>query len=333
MTRRSLLLLLTFILALDARVASAGNELLNASYDVTRGFYRDFNPAFAADWKQKTGEDVRINQSHGGSTKQARAIIDGLEADVVTSNNPLDIDAIVDKAHLIPRDWASKFPHNSAPSWSTILFVVRKGNPKGIRDWSDLAKPGVSVIVPNPKTSGNGRYSYLAAWEWAKRNNGGNEAAARDFVTRLFRHVPVLDTGGRGATTTFAHRGIGDVLLTFENEVRLIQSELGDRFEVVVPSLTVRADNPVAVVEKVAAKKGTTRVAQAYLAFHYSDAGQELFANNDIRPVNDAILKKYASRFPPLNTFDVDQAFGGWARAQAVHFADGGIFDQIYQGN
>lgn len=318
-------------LGLSAGTAQAATELLNASYDVARNFYKAFNPVFAADWKQKTGEDVRIDQSHGGSSKQARAIIDGLQADVVTSNNPLDINAIADKAHLIPANWASQYPHGSAPSWSAILFVVRKGNPKGIRDWGDLIKPGVAVVVPNPKTSGNGRYSYLAAWEWARRSNGG-EQAARDFVARLFRNVPVLDTGGRGATTTFAQRGIGDVLLTFENEVRLIRDELGDRFEVVVPSLTIRADNPVAVVAQVAAKKGTTRLARAYLDFHYSAQGQELFANNDIRPLNDDILKKYASRFPPLNTFDVDQAFGGWAKAQSVHFADGGVFDQIYQG-
>lgn len=322
----------TLSLGLLSSQALAGNELLNASYDVARNLYKELNPAFVADWKQKTGEDIRINQSHGGSTKQARAIIDGLEADVVTSNNPLDIDAIAGRAHLIRADWPRQFPHDSSPSWSAILFLVRKGNPKGIKDWNDLARPGVAVIVPNPKTSGNGRYSYLAAWEWSRRSNGGDEKAARDFVGKLFANVPVLDTGGRGATTTFAQRGIGDVLLTFENEVQLIRDELGDKFEVVIPSLTVRADNPVAVVDKVAARKGTARLAKAYLDFHYSDRGQEIFANNDIRPANGAILKKYAARFPALNTFDVSEAFGSWSKAQATHFGDGGIFDQIYRG-
>lgn len=324
--------IVTLSLGLLSSQALAGNELLNASYDVARNLYKELNPAFVADWKQKTGEDIRINQSHGGSTKQARAIIDGLEADVVTSNNPLDIDAIVERAHLIRADWQSQFPHDSSPSWSAILFLVRKGNPKGIKDWNDLARPGVAVIVPNPKTSGNGRYSYLAAWEWSRRRNGGDEKAARDFVGKLFANVPVLDTGGRGATTTFAQRGIGDVLLTFENEVQLIKDELGDKFEVVIPSLTVRADNPVAVVDKVTTRKGTARLAKAYLDFHYSDRGQEIFANNDIRPANGAILKKYAARFPALNTFDVSEAFGSWSKAQATHFGDGGIFDQIYRG-
>jgi sulfate/thiosulfate-binding protein len=331
MKKYKALLALGVALGVSAGTAQAATELLNASYDVARNVYKDLNPAFIAEWKQRTGEDIRINQSHGGSTKQARAVIDGLEADVFSSNNPLDINAISEKGHLLPADWATKYPHNSSPSWSAILFVVRKGNPKGIKDWSDLAKPGIAVIVPNPKTSGNGRYSYLAAWEWAKRNNGGDEKAARTFVGDLFRNVPVLDTGGRGATTTFAQRGIGDVLLTFENEVKLIKEEMGDKFEVVVPSLTVRADNPVAVIDKVAAKKGTTKVARAYIDFHYSDKGQEIFANNDIRPVNDAILKKYAARFPNLNVFEVDQAFGSWTKAQATHFADGGTFDQIYQ--
>lgn len=334
MKKNKVLLTLAVTLGFAASAANAATpELLNASYDVARNFYKDFNPVFIADWKQKTGEDIRINQSHGGSTKQARAVIDGLEADVFSSNNPLDINAIAEKGHLLPTDWAKKFPNNSSPSWSTILFVVRKGNPKGIKDWGDLAKPGVAVVVPNPKTSGNGRYSYLAAWEWAKRKNGGDEKAARAFVTSLFKNVPVLDTGGRGATTTFAQRGIGDVLLTFENEVRLIKDELGpDKFDVVIPSLTVRADNPIAVVDKIAAKKGTTKIARAYIDFHYSDKGQEVFAENDIRPSNEAILKKYASRFPAINVFNVEQAFGSWDKAQAVHFADGGTFDQIFQG-
>lgn len=331
MKKHKALLTLALALGFSASTAYAGTELLNASYDVARNVYKEMNPAFIAAWKQKTGEDISINQSHGGSSKQARSVIDGLEADVFTSNNPLDINAISDKAHLLPADWAKQFPNNSSPSWSAILFVVRKGNPKGIKDWGDLAKPGVNLVIPNPKTSGNGRYSYLAAWEWAKRKNNGDEKAARAFTASLFHNVPVLDTGGRGATTTFAQRGIGDVLLTFENEVRLIKDEFGDKFEVVIPSLTVRADNPVAVIEKVAAKKGTTKLAKAYLDFHYSDKGQEIFANNDIRPVNEAILKKYAASFPALNVFDVDKAFGGWPKAQATHFADGGTFDQIYQ--
>ncbi|PTU32788.1 sulfate ABC transporter substrate-binding protein [Stenotrophobium rhamnosiphilum] len=334
MKKNKVLLTLAVAFGLVAGAAQAATpELLNASYDVARNFYKDFNPVFIADWKQKTGQDIRINQSHGGSTKQARAVIDGLEADIYSSNNPLDVNAISEKGRLLSADWAKKFPNNSSPSWSTILFVVRKGNPKGIKDWGDLARSGVSVVVPNPKTSGNGRYSYLAAWEWAKRKNGGDEKAARTFVTSLFKNVPVLDTGGRGATTTFAQRDIGDVLLTFENEVRLIKDELGpDKFDVVIPSLTVRADNPIAIVDKVASKKGTTKIAQAYINFHYSDKGQEIFANNDIRPINPAILKKYASRFPELNVFDVDQAFGSWNKAQSTHFADGGTFDQIFQG-
>ena len=316
--------------ALTSVGIQAAEPLLNVSYDVARGLYKDLNPAFAAEWKAKTGQDIKIEQSHGGSSKQARAVIDGLAADVVTMNNPLDIDAIADKAGLLPRDWPNKLPNHSAPSWSAILFVVRKGNPKGIKDWSDLLKPGIKVVIPNPKTSGNGRYSYLAAWEYAKRQPGGGEAAAREFVTKLFANVPVLDTGGRGATTTFAQRGIGDVLLTFENEVRLIKDELGpEKFDVVIPSLTVRADNPVAVIEKNAARKGNAAVARAYLQFHYTAAGQALIAKNDLRPVDDAVAKQYAASLPPLNLFTVEQAFGTWANAQKVHFADGGVFDQI----
>lgn len=311
--------------------ATASEPLLNVSYDVARGVYKELNPAFAADWKAKTGQDLKIEQSHGGSSKQARAVIDGLQADVVTMNNPLDIDAIAERAGLLPRTWQQQLPNNSAPSWSAILFVVRKGNPKGIKDWNDLVKPGVKLVIPNPKTSGNGRYSYLAAWEYAKRQPNGSEASAKAFVQALFANVPVLDTGGRGATTTFAQRGIGDVLLTFENEVRLIKDELGpDQFEVVVPSLTVRADNPVAVVEKNAQRKGNAAAARAYLQFHYTDSGQEIFAKNDLRPINDAILAKYAATLPPLKLFTVEQAFGSWTNAQKVHFADGGQFDQIY---
>lgn len=304
-------------------------ELLNVSYDVARQIYQELNPVFIAEWKQKTGEDLRINQSHGGSGKQARAVIDGLSADVVTMNSDLDIDAIADKGRSVSKDWASKLPHRSAPSWSTILFVVRKGNPKGIKDWGDLIKPGVAVVLPNPKTSGNGRYSYLAGWEWAKRKAGGDDAAGERYVADLLAHVPVLDTGGRGASTTFAQRGIGDVLLTFESEVGLLKAELGDAVQVVVPSLSVRADNPVAVVEKFAAKKGNLERAKAYLEFHYSDRAQEIFSNNDMRPSNSVILKKYASRFPDVPLFSVTEVYGSWAAAQARHFSDGGTFDQI----
>ena len=324
-------ILLGFGLGLGAAgSAQATQELLNVSYDVSRNFYKDFNQAFAAHWKHLSGTEITIHQSHGGSSKQARSVIDGLEADVVTMNNPLDIDAIAEKSRAVSSDWPAQYAHNAAPSWSAILFVVRKGNPKGIKDWGDLARPGVSVIIPNPKTSGNGRYSYLSAWEWAKRRNNGNETAAREFIAQLFANVPILDTGGRGATTTFSQRGIGDALLTFENEVQLILSELGDRFEVVVPSLTARADNPVALVSKYAGKHGTKNAAHAYLQFHYSDKAQEIFSNNHIRPLNDVILQKYAHRFPALNTFDVTQVYGSWKQAQALHFADGGTFDQIY---
>ncbi|WP_245586162.1 sulfate ABC transporter substrate-binding protein [Solimonas soli] len=330
MNARRLTFILAALLGAAAPLARADTPLLNVSYDVARNFYRDFNPAFVADWKTRTGASVDIDQSHGGSSKQARSVIDGLEADVVTMNNPLDIDAIA-RAGILGKDWAAKYPHGASPSWSPILFLVRKGNPKHIRDWNDLVKPGVQIVIPNPKTSGNGRYSYLAAWQYALQQPGGSEQSARAFVTRLFGNVPVLDTGGRGATTTFAQRGIGDALLTFENEIRLIQKELGpDKFEVVVPSVTVRADNPVAVVDKYAAKKGHEKLAKAYLAWHFSEAGQEIIARNDLRPLDEAVLKKYAERFPAVNAFSVDAAFGGWPQAQATHFADGGVFDQIY---
>ena len=326
---RLLRLSATAALGLAPLLAGAA-DLLNATYDVARPFYQDFNPAFVADWKRKTGGEIAVNQSHGGSSKQARAVIDGLEADVVTMNNPLDIDAIA-RAGLTAADWQSRFPNHSAPSWSAILFIVRKGNPKGIHDWSDLAKPGVQVIVPNPKTSGNGRYSYLAAWQYAKTRPGGSDESAAAFEKALFANVPVLDTGGRGATTTFAQRGVGDVLLTFENEVRLIREEFGaDQFEIVVPSITVRADNPVSLVDKVADKKGTTAAGRAYLEFHFGPQGQELFAKHGIRPADEATLKRHAAEFPALNLFTVDEAFGGWSKAQSVHFADGGSFDRIY---
>lgn len=329
---KRLLLPLNFALlaSLLATPAMAATPLLNVSYDVARNVYRDLNPAFAKAWQAQTGETITLDQSHGGSSKQARAVIDGLEADVVTMNNPLDIDAIA-KAGLLQRDWAKRYPHDASPSWSPILFLVRKGNPKNIRDWDDLVKPGVKLVIPNPKTSGNGRYSYLAAWQYALRQPGGDETRARAFVAKLFANVPVLDTGGRGATTSFAQRDIGDVLLTFENEIQLIRKELGaDRFERVVPSLTVRADNPVAVVDRYAGKKGHEKVARAYLDFHFSAAGQDILARNDLRPVDETVLQRYSDRFPAVEAFSVDSAFGGWARAQATHFADGGLFDQIY---
>ncbi|WP_372012333.1 sulfate ABC transporter substrate-binding protein [Pseudoxanthomonas sp. 10H] len=321
----------TVALALAAGNASAADvELLNASYDVARDVYRDLNPAFVAHYRGETGRTVTIAQSHGGSSKQARAVIDGLEADVLTMNNPLDIDQVA-RAGLLPPGWAGRLPNASAPSWSAILFLVRKGNPKGIRDWGDLVRPGVAVILPNPKTSGNGRYSYLAGWEWARRAGGGADAAGEAYVRKLFANVPVLDTGGRGATSTFVQRGIGDVLLTFENEIALLRAELGAAdYEVVVPSLTVRANNPVAVVDRVAAKHGTAGLANAYLQYHYSAAAQEIFAKNYLRPVDDAVLRRHAAAFPELNVFSVEAAFGGWPQAQKRHFADGGVFDRIY---
>ncbi|UWX03705.1 sulfate ABC transporter substrate-binding protein [Pseudoxanthomonas sp. NC8] len=317
--------------ALSAASAQAADaELLNASYDVARDVYRDLNPAFVAQYRQQNGKAVNVDQSHGGSSKQARAVIDGLEADVVTMNNPLDIDQIA-KAGLLPANWAGRLPNASAPSWSTILFLVRKGNPKKIRDWGDLVHPGVAVILPNPKTSGNGRYSYLTGWEWARRAGGGSDAAGEAYVRKLFANVPVLDTGGRGATSTFVQRGIGDVLLTFENEIGLLRTELGaSDYEVVVPSLTVRADNPVAVVDKVAGKHGTAALAAAYLKYHYSPAAQEIFAKNYLRPVDDAVLQRHGAAFPRLNVFRVETAFGSWPEAQKKHFADGGVFDRIY---
>lgn len=317
-------LALGFSLALPVNAA----ELLNASYDVTREFYKDYNPAFAAYWKKKTGEDLTIQQSHGGSSKQARAVADGLEADVVTMNQANDIDILVERG-LVAEDWQKQFKHNSAPYTSTVIYLVRKGNPKGIKDWNDLVKPGISVVIPNPKTSGNGRYTYLAAWRYGLQK-GGNEATAADFVSKLFRNVPVLDTGGRGATTTFAQRGIGDVLVTFENEAFLTQKELGaDQFDIVYPSLSFRAEPPVAVVNKYAAKHGTEKQARAYLDYLYSPEAQQIVAKHFLRPGNPAVLKQHASLFKPLKLVGID-AFGGWQKAQSVHFADGGKFDQIY---
>jgi len=303
--------------------------LLNASYDVMRELFKDVNPAFIADWKAKTGETITIKQSHGGSSKQARSVADGLEASVVTMNQANDIDILVDRG-LVVADWAKKFPSNAAPFYSTMVYLVRKGNPKHIKDWDDLAKPGIKVIVPNPKTSGNGRYTYLAAWGYAVKK-GGSEAQARELVTKLFKNVPVLDGGGRGATTTFTQREIGDVLVTFENEVQLVRAEFGDNFEVVYPSISILAESPVAVVDKVVDRRGVRKQATAYLQYLYSEAGQELVAKHYLRPRSAAVAKKYAASFKPISLFTIDDVFGGWKQAQKKHFDDGGEFDKIYQ--
>jgi sulfate/thiosulfate transport system substrate-binding protein len=305
-------------------------ELLNVSYDPTRELYVEYNAAFAKYWKAKTGDDVTVKQSHGGSGKQARAVIDGLGADVVTLALAGDIDAIAKNAGVLPAGWQKSLPHNSSPYTSTIVFLVRKGNPKVIKDWDDVVRPGVSVITPNPKTSGGARWNYLAAWEYGKRKYG-SEASAKDFVEKLFKNVPVLDSGARGSTTTFVQRGIGDVLLAWENEAYLALKEFGaDKFEIVTPSLSILAEPPVAVVSKFAKKHGTTEVAKAYLDYLYSDEGQDIAGKNFYRPISEKAAAKYASQFGPVTLFTIDQAFGGWAKAQAAHFDDGGTFDQIY---
>ncbi len=305
--------------------------LLNVSYDPTRELYQDVNTVFAAQWKAKTGETVKINQSHGGSGKQARGVIDGLEADVVTLALAYDVDAVA-ASGLLPKNWQSRLPENSCPYTSTIVFLVRKGNPRNIRDWDDLARPGVSVITPNPKTSGGARWNYLAAWGYALRRPGGDSARARDLVTRIYKNVPILDTGARGSTVTFVERGIGDVLIAWENEALLAADELRKgEFEVVLPSASILAEPPVAVVDRFAAKHKTKAVAQAYLEFLYSREGQEIAAKHYYRPRLQAVASKYAARFPRIALFTVEEVFEGWAKAQATHFADGGIFDQIYQ--
>jgi len=312
-----------------ASAASATEvTLLNVSYDVARELYKDINPAFAAAYKKSTGVDVTVKQSHGGSSKQARAVADGLEASVVTMNQANDIDMLADRG-LVVQDWARKFPSNAAPAYSTMVYLVRKGNPKAIKDWNDLAKPGVAVVIPNPKTAGNGRYTYLAAWGSVLKK-GGNEAQARELVGKIFKNVPVLDGGGRAATTTFTQRKIGDVLVTFENEVNLVRAEFGDDFEVVYPSSSILAESPVAVVDKVVDKKGIRKEATAYLNFLYSDAGQEIIAKHYLRPRSDAVFKKYSANFKPISLFTVDEVFGGWRAAQKKHFDDGGEFDKIY---
>jgi len=304
--------------------------LLNVSYDPTRELYVDYNAAFAKYWKGKTGQDVKINQSHGGSGKQARSVIDGLAGDVVTLALAADIDAVATQGKLLPINWASRLADNSSPYTSTIVFLVRKGNPKGIKDWSDLVKPGVAVITPNPKTSGGARWNYLAAWGWARKQPGGTDATAKEFVRKLYKNVPVLDTGARGSTTTFVQRGLGDVLIAWENEALLAVKELGaDKLQIVVPTISVLAEPPVAVVDKVVLRRGTREVATAYLQYLYSKEGQEIVAKNYYRPRDPEVASKYAAQYPKLNLFTVAD-FGGWSKVQPTHFGDGGVFDQIY---
>jgi len=313
--------------ALPLPALAAGTTILNVSYDVARELYKEINPAFQRAWKQQTGEDITVNQSHGGSSKQARAVIDGLDADVVTMNQSSDIDAIA-RAKLIPEEWARRLPNNSAPTTSVTVILVRKGNPKAIRDWPDLAKPGMSVVIPNPKITGNGRYTYVAAWGSAIKA-GGTQAQAKELVQKIFANVPVFDGGGRAATTTFAQRIIGDALCTFESEINLIKAEFGDHFDVVYPKSTILAENPVAVIDKVVDRKGSRKQAEGYLKFLWSDEAQEIAARHQIRPRAPALLAKYAKDFPRVQTFTIEEIFGGWTKAQKEHFDDGAIYDQI----
>ena len=325
------LLALIFAVATLAGASAKDITLLNVSYDPTRELYTAVNKAFADQWKSKTGDTVKIKQSHGGSGKQARSVIDGLDADVVTLALAYDVDAIAEKAKLFPADWQKRLPQNSAPYTSTINFLVRKGNPKGIKDWDDLIKPGVSVITPNPKTSGGARWNYLAAWGYALRTQG-DAAKAQAFVGALYKNVPVLDSGARGATTTFAQRDIGDVLISWENEAFLALKEFGaDKFEIVTPSVSILAEPPVTVVDKVVKRHGTQAVAQAYLDFLYTDEGQDIIGQNFYRPRSEKATAKYAATFPKVSLFTIDEVFGGWQKAQKEHFNDGGIFDQIYK--
>jgi sulfate/thiosulfate transport system substrate-binding protein len=323
---------LSFILALGlaSQAYAAEVSLLNVSYDPTRELYQDFNKSFAALWKSKSGDDLKIKQSHGGSGKQARAVIDGLAADVVTLALAYDIDEIANRG-FIAKDWQKRLPNSSAPYTSTIVLLVRKGNPKNIKDWNDLARPGISVITPNPKTSGGARWNHLAAWGYALKQPGGNEKTAQEFLSKMYKNVPVLDSGARGSTTTFVERGIGDVLLTWENEALLAIKELGpEKVEIVVPSLSILAEPPVTIVDKVVDRRGTRKIAEAYLQHLYSDEGQEIAGKHYYRPTNEKIAAKYASQFPKLKLLTVNEIAGGWTKAQKAHFADGGIFDQIY---
>ena len=319
---------------LAATTAQAANvTLLNVSYDPTRELYKDINGAFAAQWKQKTGDTVTINMSHNGSGAQSRAIIDGLDADVATLALAYDIDAIASKAKLLPVDWQKKLPQGSTPYTSTVVFLVRKGNPWKVKDWPDLVKPGIHVVTPNPKTSGGARWAYLAAWAYAEKAPGGNKDKAKAFVANLYHHVPVLDTGARGATTTFAQRGIGDVLLSWENEAHLALQEAGgaDKFQIVYPSNSILAEPPVAMIDKNVDRHGTRKVVEAYLQFLYTKEAQEIEAKDFYRPRDEAILKAHRAQFPDIPLYTIDDVFGGWTKAQQTHFADGGVFDQIYK--
>jgi sulfate transport system substrate-binding protein len=327
--RRALLVTAALSSLLWSVPGHAQVTLLNVSYDVAREFYKDYNAAFAKHWKATAGEDIKLNQSHGGSSKQARAVIDGLEADVLTMNQALDIDMVADKG-LIAADWARRLPNNAAPTSSITVIMVRKGNPKGIQDWADLAKPGTSVVIPNPKVTGNGRYTYLAAWGSVIKA-GGSPAQARELVQKIFANVPVFDGGGRAATTTFAQRKIGDALVTFESEVQSIMAEFGKDYDIVYPKSTVLAENPVALVERVVDKKGTRRQAEAYLKWLWSDEAQAIAVKHNLRPRNEKLLAQHANAFPNVTTFTVDEIFGGWRKAQAEHFNDGGVYDQIVQ--
>ena len=332
---KNVLVVAGLILALSTLGSAQGSvTLLNVSYDPTRELYQDYNAAFAKYWRAKTGKTVEIQQSHGGSSKQARAVIDGLEADVVTLALAYDIDAISEKAKLLPANWQSRLPNNSSPYTSTIIFLVRKGNPKGIKDWDDLIRPGISVITPNPKTSGGARWNYLGAWGYALKKSGGDESKARDFVSKLYKNVPVLDSGARGSTTTFVERGMGDVLIAWENEVLLGAKDLGqDKFDIVVPSVSILCEPTVSIVDRVVDKKGTRAVAQAYLEYLYSPEGQEIAARRYYRPRSEAVAKKYSSQFPKVKLFTLAEIIGDWQKAQKTHFADGGVFDHIYQPN
>jgi len=325
-------LLAGLLAGISGTVLAKDITLLNASYDPTRELYQEYNDAFAKYWKTKTGDTVVINQSHGGSGKQARSVIDGLEADVVTLALAYDVDALAEKAKLLPNDWQKRLPNNSAPYTSTIVFLTRSGNPKGIKDWDDLTKPGISVITPNPKTSGGARWNYLAAWGYALKKNGNDEAKAREFVTKLFKNVPVLDSGARGSTTTFSQRGIGDVLIAWENEAYLVVKEAGPgKFEIITPSISILAEPSVSLVDKVVDSRGTRAVAQAYLDYLYSPEGQTIAGKNYYRPRQAEVAAKFAKQFSEVSLFTIDDIFGGWQKAQKIHFADGGLFDQIYK--
>ena len=333
MNRRSAVLALSALVlasAVGSSLAQTPVTLLNVSYDPTRELYVEFNAAFAKSWKASSGQDVTIKQSHGGSGKQARAVIDGLDADVVTLALAGDVDALNKQAQLIPANWQKRLPHNSSPYTSTIVLVVRQGNPKGIKDWDDLVKPGISVITPNPKTSGGARWNYLAAWEFAKRKYGG-DAKAQEFVTKLYTNVPVLDSGARGSSVTFAQRNQGDVFISWENEAHLLEKEFGSKVDIVYPSISILAEPPVTVVDKNVDRKGTRKVAEAYLQYLYSDEGQEIAAKNFYRPINEKIKAKFEKTLPKLPLFTIDQAFGGWDKAAKDHFADGALYDQISQ--